>query len=157
MPTEHCYTLKSLKAIMDEFPDEYLKVYQYIFYMTCPDPDLNPYFNTAEEDKESAILDEIQLSVSLDNETIIRAVKFCTDLYETPTVRMYRGMKTMIDRMAVYLEHTPVTHGRDGNINSLLRAGKDFEAIRKSFKGVYQDLMEEQKRSRGNSGYDPRH
>ena len=34
VPSEHCYTLKSLKKIMDEYPDTYLSVYQYVFYMT---------------------------------------------------------------------------------------------------------------------------
>ena len=44
VPTEHCYTLKALKDIMDKYPEDYLKVYQYLFYMTCPNPDLNPFF-----------------------------------------------------------------------------------------------------------------
>ena len=43
--TEHCYALPFLKSIMDEYPDSYIKVYQYIFYLSCPDPDLNPFFN----------------------------------------------------------------------------------------------------------------
>ncbi len=41
IPTEHCYTLSTLKDLMDKYPDDYLKVYQYLFYMTCPNPDLN--------------------------------------------------------------------------------------------------------------------
>ena len=45
IPTEHCYTLTTLKKIMDNHPDDYLKIYQYIFYMTCPNPDTNPFFN----------------------------------------------------------------------------------------------------------------
>jgi len=46
VPTEHCYTIKWLKDIMDEYSEneEYLKVYSYLFYMTCPNPDTNPYF-----------------------------------------------------------------------------------------------------------------
>jgi hypothetical protein len=30
IPTEHCYTLKALKDIMDNYPDDYLKVYLYL-------------------------------------------------------------------------------------------------------------------------------
>ena len=51
VPTEHCYTLKFLKDIMDSYPDSYLNVYQYLFYMTCPNPDLNPFFHLPEYDK----------------------------------------------------------------------------------------------------------
>jgi len=43
--TEHCYTLNFLKEIMDEYPDTHMPIYTYLFYMTCPDPDLNPFFN----------------------------------------------------------------------------------------------------------------
>ena len=32
IPTEHCYTLKALKDIMDDYPEDYLKIYQYLFY-----------------------------------------------------------------------------------------------------------------------------
>ena len=34
VPSEHCYTLKFLKDIMDEYGDESVKVYAYMFYMT---------------------------------------------------------------------------------------------------------------------------
>lgn len=51
IPTEHCYTLDSLKSIMDNYPDTYMSVYQYVFYMTCPNPDMNPFFNVPEAEK----------------------------------------------------------------------------------------------------------
>ena len=37
---------------MDNYPDDYLKIYQYLFYMTCPNPDMNPFFHTPEHEKE---------------------------------------------------------------------------------------------------------
>ena len=74
IPSEHCYTLKFLKAIMDKYPDTHLSVYQYLFYMTCPDPDLNPFFNVPEVDKEEIILDEIDMEESLECPKIIYAL-----------------------------------------------------------------------------------
>ena len=62
IPTDHCYTLKFLKGIIDKYPDTYLTVFQYLFYMTCPDPDINPFFNVIEVDKEEVILDEIDMT-----------------------------------------------------------------------------------------------
>ena len=44
IPSEHCYSMKSLKVIMVKYPVTYMSVYLYIFYMTCPDPDMNPFF-----------------------------------------------------------------------------------------------------------------
>jgi len=153
VPTEHCYALSFLKKIMDEYPEDYINIYLYLFYMTCPNPQLNPFFNLPEEDKEEMILTEIEATFSVEDESIIRAKDRCTKLFETPTVRSYRGMSGMMDRLARYMEITPITHGRDGNINSLVAAAKNFEGIRTSFKGVYKDLQEEQKNHvRGGAG-----
>ncbi len=114
IPTEHCYTLTTLKKIMDNHPDDYLKIYQYIFYMTCPNPDTNPFFNLSEVDKEEIILAEIDAEFSTDDADIIGAIKFCSDMYETPTSRAYKGIKQMLDKLATYMEKTEITHGRDG-------------------------------------------
>ena len=145
IPSEHCYARKFLKDIMEEYPDSYMKVYLYLFYMTCPNPDMNPFFDTPENEKEELILSQIQPDFSTEDEPILYALDMCKKLYETPTYRAYIGMKHMLDRLAKYMETTPIEHGRDGNINSLVNAAAKFEAIRMSFKGAYKDLMEEQK------------
>jgi len=153
IPTEHCYTLKALKDVMDVYPDSYIKIYQYIFYMTCPNPDMNPFFHTPDLDKEELILSQIDAEFSIEDPEINAALIFCQRLYETPTSRAYKGMASMLDRLARYMETTPITAGRDGNINSLVAAAKNFDQIRASFKGVYKDLQEEQSsRVRGGIG-----
>lgn len=153
IPTEHCYTLNFLKNIMEEFPEDYLKIYQYLFYMTCPDPDLNPFFNLIESEKEDIIIQEIDLEVSTEEDLILVAIGRCKQLYETPTYRAYRGIQTMLDKLARYMETTAIEHGRDGNINSMVNAAAKFDQIRQSFKGAYSDMKEEQKSSvRGGQG-----
>ncbi len=42
------------------------------------------------------------------------------------------------------METTPIEHGRDGNINSMVSAAAKFDQIRTSFKGAFKDLQEEQ-------------
>lgn len=153
IPTEHCYTLRTLKNLMDKYPDDYLKVYQYLFYMTCPNPDMNPFFNVPDLDKEDLIIAEIEAEFSTEDQAIRNALQFCEEMYSTPTSRAYKGMSSMLDRLARYMETTQITAGRDGNINSLIAAAKNFEQIRASFKGVYKDLQEEQSsRVRGGMG-----
>jgi len=153
VPTEHCYALKFLKVIMDKYPDTYLSVYQYLFYMTCPNPDLNPFFHLPEYDKEDIIIEEVGLEESTEDIEIIKALKMCTKLYETPTHRAYLGIKKALDNMATYMANTPITDGRDGNISQIRAVAKDFESIRQSFKGAYRDLQDEQKSSvRGGQG-----
>ena len=153
IPTEHCYTLKALKMVMDNYPDDYIKIYQYLFYMICPNPDLNPFFYTPDIDKEALILEQIDADFSTEDEDIFIALQFCQRMYETPTSRAYKGIASMLDRLGRYMETTPITHGRDGNITALVNAAKNYEAIRASFKGAYKDLQEEQSsRVRGGQG-----
>lgn len=153
VPTEHCYTLKALKDIMDKYPEDHLKIYLYLFYMTCPNPDMNPFFHTPEIEKESLIMREIEGEFSTEDDTVHTALIFCQRMYETPTSRAYKGISSMLDRLGKYMEITTITDGRDGNINSIVAAAKNFDQIRASFKGVYKDLQEEQSsKVRGGQG-----
>ncbi len=151
--TEHCYALPFLKKIMDEYPDTHMQVYQYIFYMTCPDPDLNPFFNLPEHQKADIIIEEIKLEESPEDGTIRYGFDMCKKLYETPTYRAYVGIKAMLDRLGKYMEVTPIEHGRDGNMNSMINAAAKFEQIRQSYKGAFLDMKQEQESSvRGGAG-----
>jgi hypothetical protein len=145
VPSEHCYTLSFLNTILESYDkEEATKIMTYLFYMSCPSPDLNPYFDTPEQDKEDLILRDIAAEFSTEDEMIIYALKRCRQLYETPTYRAYIGMKSMLDRLAHYMEITPIEHGRDGNITAIVNAASKFEQIRQSFKGTLRDLEEEQ-------------
>jgi hypothetical protein len=147
VPTEHCYTLKDLAVVMDAYPEDYHNVYAYLFYMTCPNPDLNPFFDVMENEKEELILSQLSITFSLEDDVVLNAKKFCETIYQTPTFRAYMGIKSMLERLGMYMETTEISHGRDGNINSLVNAAAKFEQIRLSFRGAYKDLMEEQKSS----------
>lgn len=74
IPTEHCYTLRALKDVMDEYPEDYLKIYMYLFYMCCPNPDLNPFFFTPDMEKENMIMDQIGAEFSTEDETVFREI-----------------------------------------------------------------------------------
>ena len=153
IPSEHCYTLKTLKNIMDKYPEEHLKIYLYLFYMTCPSPDLNPFFTTPAIDKEDMILEEIDCEFSTEDSAILMALKFCQDMYETPTSRAYHGIANMLDRLATYMGTATIEDGRDGNISQIVNAASKYEAIRSSFKGAYRDLKDEQQSQvRGGEG-----
>lgn len=145
--SEHCYTLKFLKDIMDENPDDYISIFTYLFYMTCPNPDMNPFFDIPEEDKEHLVLKEIDADFSLDDDKIVHAFNMCKKMYETPTYRAYEGIKIFLDNMAKSMKTETLTFGRDGSAPALLRMAEKYDQVRQSFKGVYRDLMEEQQSS----------
>lgn len=149
VPSEHCYLLPFLKNVMTEFPDNYLVIYSYLFYMSCRSSE-NPYYNRPKEELQEEILRDLVVPIDTENLIIRIAMERCKELYETPTVRAYNGISNMLDKLAFYMETQSITDGRDGNINSIIGAAKNFDAIRKSFKGVAKDLEEEQSsRARG--------
>jgi hypothetical protein len=138
---------------MEAYPDTYMSVYQYLFYMSCPNPDLNPFFNLPEHEKEDIIVEQVGLEESTEDSKIRYSLDMCRKLYETPTYRAYVGIKSMLDRLARYMETTQIEHGRDGNINSLVNAAAKFEQIRNSYKGAFSDMKEEQESQvRGGAG-----
>lgn len=155
-PTEHCQIIKWLRVIPEKYPDNYLKVFAYVFYMACPGEE-NPYFNLPFDSREATVLDDIEADFSTEDDEVIEALEKATVLYETPTVRAYKGITTMLDNITEYMETTAITAGRDGNITSLIRLAKDFDGIRQSYKGVAKDLAAEQEshvRGGQNLGYD---
>lgn len=158
VPTVHAYTLSFLKDIMDKYPDTYIKIYEYLFYMTCPNPELNPFFNLPEEDKESTILQEIKINFSLDDELILNGLEMCKKLYATPTSRAHDGAKAMLDKISKYLNSTSINaNSKDGNGTFILAAMKNLTDMRRTYKDAYKDLEEEQKshiRGNQNIAYD---
>ena len=145
VPTEHCYVLPFLKVLMETYPEEFLKVYAFLFYMSCPNPDFNPFFNVAEQEKQSLVLQELDAAFSPNDELIQEALKKTQKLYETRTFRLYRSFGIMLDKLGHYVETTPIEHGRDGNIGSMIQAAKNIQDIRQQFKGLEKDHLEEQR------------
>lgn len=150
-PTEHCYMISWLKKIIDIYPEDHVKVFGFIYYISYLGPD-NPYFNIAEEDREEKILRDLQPTFDIESPEILYAIERCKELYATPTMKSYNAIKAMLERLNTYLETTEITDGRDGNVGSMLRIAKEFKHVRESFKGVYEDVQEENKiKTRGSS------
>ena len=155
-PTEHCHTIKWLKKIQEVFPDTFIDVYAYIFYMACPSEE-NPYYNIPFEMREDLVLSDLKSEIDTEAPEILEAVDKAQTLYETTTVRAYNGIKQALDNIAEYMGNTSITDGKDGNIAQIRAMAKDFDSIRQSYKGVAKDLAAEQEshvRGGQNLGYD---
>jgi hypothetical protein len=141
-PTEHCYMISWLNCIIEEYPEDHTKILAYVYYMSYAGPD-NPYFNVSETDRETKILRDLQPDFDPEEPMIIRAIEKCSELFMTPTMKSYQAIKTMLENLNTYLTETKISDGREGNVTAMLNIAKNFEAVRKSFKGVYQDVQEE--------------
>ncbi len=160
VPTIHCHTISFLKDIMTEYPENHVLIYTYLFYMTYPYPDKNPYFNHDHAEKQENILRDIKADFDPDEKPIMKAQEGLERMYQTPITRAYDGISAMLDKIAIYLKDRPITEGRDGNGQFIMNAATKFDAIKKSYKGTRDDLIEEQTgRARGGSqlAYDEEH
>lgn len=156
-PTAHCENIVWLKSIGKRWPEEKLKIFSYLFYMACSSQE-NPFFNLPEEEKQDTILTSIDLDFEIvEEEQVEEALKLALKLYETPTIRAYYGIKTALDNIAEFMASTQITAGKDGNITQFKGVVKDFDDMRRSFKGVAKDLEAEQQahvRGGQNMAYD---
>lgn len=151
-PTLACHTIPQLKAIMDLFPDEYLEIYKYIFYLTCPDGTLNVYYNRPEDTREGEILQELKPKFYPEDMKIQEAIAKCKQMYETPTLRAFIGAKKAYDRVAEYLANTEITEGKDGTANIIKDYMKSLKDFRETYTFMEKALQEEQVKVRGD-GY----
>ena len=152
VPSVHCTTLRFLRDIRKNHPDNYLRIYEYLFYMTCPNQKLNPYFNMDEGEREESILEELTIDFDLEEKDIQEALKKCEAMYETPSMRAVRGAKAMLDRLTSYLE-TAIIDGsaQKGNGAFINNTMKNLSLYRKAYSEAVKDLDEEQGRLRGDS------
>lgn len=144
IPTEHCYAIKFLRDIMDNYPDKYMKIYAYLYYMNYPYPNNNPYFNMPEGDREIQILEDIEADFSTDDDLIVIAMEKIKKIYETPADRAYRGIQAMVDKLSEYMMTRPITDGRDGNGQFLVQASTKFGAMLKSLDEARNRVQAEQ-------------
>lgn len=143
-PTEHCYTIGSLKRIMDEYPKDYLSIYSYLFYSSCLNEEENPFANVPESDKEELILKEVGGDFSTDEEAIYEALDTTRIMYKTASYNLYLAAKIGIEKAADYLTMTSIVGGRDGNELSYLKYIKEYDQICRSFEARYKAFKEEQ-------------
>jgi hypothetical protein len=154
-PTRHCHALKFLKDIMDAYPDNHLDIYKYLYYMACPDPVHNPYFNENEIIKEEKIIRDNNLRFSTEDDLVVIALDKCTRLYKTPTVKAQDTIKKMIENVMDWMATTKV---ESSSANQLIKAGKDFKELKEEYLVATKELHEEQKaagkRGGGQLAYD---
>lgn len=138
---------------MDTYPDQYLKMYQYLFYMCCYDPDSNPFFNIKESDREEMIMKQLEPGFTTEDPGVAEALDLCKELYTTPTLRAFLGIKIALDNIADFMSTTKITAGKDGNAAEMRAFAEKYDKIRQSYKGTEKDLIEEQQsRIRGGGG-----
>ena len=134
VPGYACYGIPWLKRIMDLYPDNYIQIYKYIFYTTCPDGTINPYVNLPEDEREAVVMSDLApIKFSLDDEVIVNTVDRCKMLYETPVLRTFLGAKKMLDKVGRFLDSEEITTGKDGSGPFITSTIEKLPSLNKAF------------------------
>jgi hypothetical protein len=137
-----------MKRIRETFPEDYLKVYAYLFYMSCWDG-RNTYLNLVDEERELAIVEDQLIDFSMDNPVIVVALEKCRKLYETPAVRAFRAAKGMADKVATYLNETTPTSGKFSNVPDIDKFMMKLPDYIDTYNKIGEKLKTEQSKVRG--------
>jgi len=142
-PTPHCYTIEWLKTIIDNYPDNYCKIFAYLQYMCSWNPDDNPYLAIKEADREDTILNDINSDFSTEDDLIQEALTKCKKLFELPAYRLWLSGKKALDNIKDYLDNNKVYSGKDGNNKDYRDTLKDLPNLEKAYNEGYKAFMEE--------------
>lgn len=153
IPKEDCYIIKPLRKIIDTFPNEYGKVLAYIHYMKSLRPSDNPYADVPLHERSEQILHDLDLELDPEDPIIIDALDCVEEKYYTTAYGMYKGMKTMMDKIAskFFTEDIDFSQ-KEGNSANILRYIKDYEALRKGYKDAYRDFDQDINDGRARGG-----
>jgi len=150
IPSVHCHVIPQLKQIMEHFPNDYLNVYAYIFYLTCPDSTINPYVNQAELERETLIIADLKPTFYLEDLKILETIEWCKKMYETSTLRSWRGAKKMLERIGDYLNENEINDsGKDGNGMLIDKYMTKLGEYHDTYKKMDNEVKEEQAKVRG--------
>lgn len=134
--------------------DENIKWMAYIHYLLYPIPEDNPFFYLSEIEKEDTIAKRLKLNLLNKPEWYQEVYDIIYKQYEMPNIRIFRTLKTAMDKVSSYLENISVDDKNFKNISSFL---KEYEVIRETYRKVLKDVENEINfKSKGNTkiGYD---
>jgi hypothetical protein len=145
IPTEHCKLIMPIRECLDKYFENYPKIIPFLHYMKSLNKDDNPYADVELDQREDQIIYDLKLGEIDFTDPVIRKALDCVEeKYSTSFYRMYKGLKSMMDKIAARLHLEEMDFSKDGNSTNIMKLMKDYESLRKSFKQAYKDFEEEQ-------------
>lgn len=142
IPRADCYVIHPLKNAIDKYGN---KIIGYLHYMKSMRSEDNPYADVPLAERSDQIVFDLDLLIDAEDPVIASALQCVEEKYYTTFYGVYRGMKTMLDKIGMkLLTEEPSFDKKEGNADSIKGWIKDYEQLRKSFKIAYKDFEEEQ-------------
>ena len=145
---ENCLLIPEFKALYDHYTDS-IPAFSFLHYMFTID---GPYANIPEEEKQDVVLSDFPGEYSLEDDVMIDALKKMKLLFTTPTYRYYLDQKYLLEKLGNFARTTPITAGKDGNINALLSQIRSTSKTINEFKALESMVQKELNASRKTRG-----
>lgn len=146
---ENVLLIPELKAVHDEYKDP-IPALSFLHYKYDPK---SPYCNTPEDDKEEIIMMDFPGEYTLEDEVMIKAIEKMESFMVSPTYRYYLDNKRLLEKLGTFARTSPITSGREGNINAMIAqiksVGKTIGEFKQLEKTVQQELDEHKVKVRG--------
>lgn len=146
----HCYIIPEFKNIVDKYPDNYMNMLAYAFYVGCPFKSINPYADFSEEDKEEKLKESFHIFP--DNKDVLIAVELIKDLYPTKGMKYVQSIRSSIDKTMEYLDNAVIREGKDGNLADIRGMQKDAAKVLESLTLMEKNAEEEKNNFRTKAG-----
>lgn len=143
IPKQDCYVIQPIKRVIDQYPLEHPKILAFLHYMKSMRPDDNPYADVPLHIRAEQIMHDLDFFVDLEDPVIKSAMDCVEEKYYTTFYSVYRGFKTILDKIGLQLLVEEANFAKDGNMVAIQRMMQNYEAIRKSFKQAFRDFEEE--------------
>lgn len=112
-----------------------------------------PYCNAPEEEKDEIISSDFTGEYTLEDEVMIKAIEKMNTFVMSPTYRYYLDQKMLLEKLGKFARNSPITSGRDGNVNAMISqiksVGKTISEFKLLEKVVQQELDEHKSKVRG--------
>lgn len=141
--------IPELRALIDEYPEDYMKAISYVAFMTDPTA-RNPYGELLDEAREEALAKDFAGSYKPTDKVICTAIKKMEYLNDTVINKYYRQVRALVGKLGNWAENVIIDDGREGNMAHVLRTIKDIGTVTKQFMEAEKAKMEEEKKARGN-------
>ena len=147
IPTIHCYTIPELKKIIEYYPDSYVDVLAYCFYMSCPYKSDNPYADFSQDEKEEVLQKDYSVFYP-DDQNILDAIDKLQKHYATKASKYLEVNRENLDAIMDYLRNTPLVEGRDGNLGDRIKIAEKCGRIMTEYLELESQAEEEKKKAR---------
>src|SRR5262245_10394667 len=134
IPKPDCQIIMPIKDIIENYPDDHLKIIAFLHYMNSMNPNDNPYADVPLIGRAEKIIQELRIDIDPDADDIQAALECVEEMYYTTFYGVYKGFKASLDKLGEKLLNEDLDLSRDGNGAAIRAYMKDYEQLRRSFK-----------------------